>query len=366
MISGLLSILGIDMGDNKNEANQEDLAFLIHGGRREIFVNHWARSERREYLAKITAYIKRRNSASRWGWKDPISHLYLPQIAPILRNPCYIMVMRDPVAVAQREQLSEGSDSPEAYLAYLHQTIKTYDAMVLQAISKKNVLFVSYEKSLLFPRAAVEGIATFLRIETSVEQIRTAVGYISPNRRGGRLTGFHPRDPNGSLPSSKLLLEVERQIRIEISERSLAVQNLEANPKPLYDVENMARRALEALNSEDLSLAQRLAEESISSLAVLSPISGFPPALAESLLSSGKLQIATEHVATALIANYVLGMSRLQSSDPGSAINNFSLCYAVAAQALLTGAAAEWPGKLIWTSLFHKADRERACSGGHP
>jgi Sulfotransferase family len=355
VISGLLSILGIDMGEKKDEASQEDLAFLIHGGRRDIFSNLWERPRRQDYIAKIAAYVKHRNSTSRWGWKDPISYLYLKKIAPLLRNPCYIVVMRDPVAVAQRERLSEGSDSAEAYISYLYQTIKAYEAIVLEVNSRRNVLFVSYEKSLLFPRAAAEEIAQFLRIEMSTDQLRTAIRYVVPNRRDGRLPVLRIHAPNAALPSSQFLLEAEKQIRLEISERSFAVQNLEAQPKTLYDIENTARRALDAFNSNDLSAAQRLAEESISSLAVLSPLSGFPPAVAEGLLSSGKLQVASEHAAAFIIANFALGMSLLQSSNPESAISNFSLCYAVAAQALLTGAATEWPGKLIWPSLFHKA-----------
>jgi hypothetical protein len=84
MVAGVMRALGIYMGDDISESNQENAQF--------------ANAE----LPAMVEAVKRNNSKHDiWGWKFPHAADYVDRLWPQLVNPHMICVYRDPVANGQ-------------------------------------------------------------------------------------------------------------------------------------------------------------------------------------------------------------------------------------------------------------------------
>ena len=118
MTAGLLRLAGINMGENLDPDNNEDQAFLLHEGDIQLFRTPETAGPTVDALKTL---VRQRNeSHAIWGWKDPISVMYLPHLLDSLRHPHFLFVARDIAASAFRERI-EGiglshTDSPDAYM----------------------------------------------------------------------------------------------------------------------------------------------------------------------------------------------------------------------------------------------------------
>jgi Sulfotransferase family len=366
MISGLLSIIGIDMGKFKNEDNQEDLAFISHGGRREVFTEVSLEKERASYVTDVSTYISNRNLNGRWGWKDPISSYYINDIRHLLNTPCYIIIVRDVVAVAERERLTEQPTEVEAYYAYMHQALKEYERMILKSQKEKVVLFVSYERALRYPMETVAAVCKFLHILVPSKLANEAADYISADRRTGQRTPSVSGAPGTSGSVVDLLFDLQQNLGREFRERAIDVQKLTGGiqPLPLHELQNAAEKAIDLLNQGDLDAAEALARSGLFNLAIVEPVAAVPQRFTEGLINSGDLNLDPKHAPTLIILNYVLGIVLLQRDQPKVAIGHLSLCYTLSARALLQHTQSTWPGQLIWTALFHKAFAAKMLGNG--
>lgn len=185
MVSGLLSQMGVPMGATPDDPNQEDTAFTTHSGRRRIFTHAEDRDEREEYLRHISGVIEKRNiSKPVWGWKDPISSYYVETAAPLLRNPHYVVVTRDPGAVATRELAYENPDDPDAVSLYMRRTLQEYAAInefVLHTDAP--VLVISYERALRHQEGFIRGLYEFAHPdEPLADSDLDALGSLHPTR----------------------------------------------------------------------------------------------------------------------------------------------------------------------------------------
>jgi hypothetical protein len=151
LVAGALRLAGVFMGDDIDQANNEDRAFNLHGGNLSIITQNEGRSR---FLDHVRRTIAQRNATRAvWGWKDPLAALYISDILPDLVNPRLILVTRDPTAAVMRERIEAAAaleDSEEAalYVNKAQQALLLYQtALSVIETSCAPTFFVSYEKA---------------------------------------------------------------------------------------------------------------------------------------------------------------------------------------------------------------------------
>ena len=165
MIAGLLRLLGVFMGHNLGRTNSEDLDF----------------QEERD-VAPLAPHISSRNAEfDVWGWKFPGSLGYIDAILPLLRNPQFIIICRDPVAIAQREHALQNYTFGEALrLATLHQ----FKLLTFTYRTPHPVFLISYERALRGKGGFVKDLASFAHLPVTDERAETISSFIVSGGRG--------------------------------------------------------------------------------------------------------------------------------------------------------------------------------------
>ncbi|MBY0474165.1 MAG: hypothetical protein K2Q13_03775 [Nitrosomonas sp.] len=186
MVSGVLRILDVSMGENIDLDNNEDIDFLTHKGNRKIFRNR--SNEYDQYINNLQKLIETRNNANNlWGWKDPLSGYYIQDIYEYLQSPIFIFITRDLVAIAEREakeEFKEQSTNADSYLAYIDNALEIYKLELDFIVrNKPPTMFVSYEKSILNPTNFVLELIKFINYSSDDNsKIEAALNYIKPAR----------------------------------------------------------------------------------------------------------------------------------------------------------------------------------------
>ncbi len=193
MCAGLLQQLDINMGVRIDNDNIEDKDFLFHGGNRELFSPDC--EERPTAIERVNSLIEfRNNEYSEWGWKDPISSLYIRDIFHKLRNPRLIVIMRDPSAVALREfkenKIIDPTIPDDRILSHMKNAIDQDLSITffLHEVSVPSII-ISYERSLRAPEQLVDGVADFLKKELASETRDQLINYIQPGRDSAEIYG---------------------------------------------------------------------------------------------------------------------------------------------------------------------------------
>lgn len=188
MVAGLLRLLGVDLGADIDPDTNEDREFLGHGGDRRLFLDPSFLDAKLRYLHTIKSHIARRNACATWGWKDPLAAYYIEEVLRDLRNPGFVFVSRDPVAIAVRERFEEPSRGPGAELAYVLTAAEETRriANFLTGHSGRSLL-VSYERALRHPRRLVTDLMDFLDVRRAESEIDAAVAYVLPERGTGKI-----------------------------------------------------------------------------------------------------------------------------------------------------------------------------------
>lgn len=182
MMMGLLDILGVFIGDQAGSPLYEDKRLRGALGR-------WPSAPARAVIADYNAEHKV------WANKAHIQKASLKRLDRLVRNPHYILVTRDEVAVAGRYDqiwdvglLKSMRIANKRYLGYLD----------FIARHRRPSLLVSYEKALLHTEHMVEQLADFAGIKAGAEQMAKACAfvrpepaeYVQPLKRHSRLKGF--------------------------------------------------------------------------------------------------------------------------------------------------------------------------------
>ncbi len=159
MVAGILRLLGAFMGYNLGRTNNEDLDF----------------QEERDF-SPLEAHIRRRNAELEvWGWKFPGSLGYIEAVMPLLRNPQFLVICRDPVAIAQREHMLKNYTFGEALrLATLHQ----FKLLTFSYRTPHPVFLISYERSLRGKGGFVKDLAAFAQLPVTDERAETISSFI--------------------------------------------------------------------------------------------------------------------------------------------------------------------------------------------
>ncbi|NDV51659.1 hypothetical protein [Salipiger sp. PrR003] len=156
MISGILRLLGIYMGEC-NPKNNEDQRF-----------------NKTNDTADIEALISQNNTSHGiWGWKHPSTHIYYESIAGSVRNPFFIASFRNVLDAAASKLKHTGSGDPlDLIRPYASHYVKISS---LIAESGRPCIYVNYDKAAADPVPLAEHLAQRLLGRTLEDRERKKV-----------------------------------------------------------------------------------------------------------------------------------------------------------------------------------------------
>lgn len=166
MISAMLIELGLFMGSKIDGAVYED--------------NEIGRAlEAGDFAAIAEISAQRTQKFGRWGFKRPLAHRAMSQLFDICPNPRLIILFRDILAIAIRNNIAVQSD----VLGAAEKAASEY-GNILQSLSELPypALLLSYEKCLAFPDRLVSQLIEFSGLSPSEDQIGAALALIEPGR----------------------------------------------------------------------------------------------------------------------------------------------------------------------------------------
>lgn len=121
--------------------------------------------------------IKEYNVNDVWAWKRPSSINYLDIIEAEVRNPFYVVIMRDVLSVGLRNGLSMGHDLIPSIKAAQEQQRILVDFV---ANTRSPVLMLSVEKIKQYPNNFIATLTDFINVTPSQNQIERAIEFIEP------------------------------------------------------------------------------------------------------------------------------------------------------------------------------------------
>ena len=164
MVAAALHALGIDMGEAIAPLYEDrSLSELI---------------DTRDRTAAARMVAERDRTHAIWGFKHPSGAMLLSnRWRRIFREPVYVVVFRDPLAVANRRAVSRERD----LFREVSVALKQY-AAILSALKRcrRPALLVSYEKALIGPDQFASQLASFLGNDDA-ERIAEAGRRICPS-----------------------------------------------------------------------------------------------------------------------------------------------------------------------------------------
>ena len=167
MVARILQGARVFMGSHMDDVVFEDPEFTL------LFENM--------KLEKTHALLQKRNSVySIWGFKRPHIHLYGKVFINVFRNPYVIITMRDPVAIAERNVISEQHDPMHS----LSNAVNDLHAMT-RFIGSLDcpTLLISYEKALQEPGIFVKQLLDFCGLDVPASARASLVELVEPNRQ---------------------------------------------------------------------------------------------------------------------------------------------------------------------------------------
>ena len=140
MIAGLLWRIGIDMGEH-NSGQYEDWNFNLDFLKRN-----------NQDISNLRDNIRKKNLTTKiWGWKDPMFAIHAKECIQDIRNPYFIVVLRDPFAVTERALAAKrlkGIDDNKSFFSSLKKTINAQTkAIELLESTCHPALVISYERA---------------------------------------------------------------------------------------------------------------------------------------------------------------------------------------------------------------------------
>lgn len=154
----------------------EKMGFFM-GTERRVFEDHAMIYKLREGGQKLTDFILERNMTYElWGFKEPrIGHKLL-EIERVMYEPHFIIVFRDPVAIASRRGKITGYELGNKALMAL-DLMREFLKVRKQL---KRVLLVSYEKTLLYPNRTITDMSKFLGVEVDAKIVEELMSAVKP------------------------------------------------------------------------------------------------------------------------------------------------------------------------------------------
>lgn len=178
MVAGVVATLGLPVTPDKQSVNFEDAEIVNAAQGRDIEGRKLDTSETQD-IDNLAGIIAERNMTfSIWGWKDPSADMYLEKIIQQVRNPHFICVWRDLVAVASSHLALEQVPPLDAF----EHSFSRYDRYwSLLKKFKYPTLMVSYERGRSRPAEMAREIAAFTGLPYDSEVERKVMEFVSPN-----------------------------------------------------------------------------------------------------------------------------------------------------------------------------------------
>jgi len=168
MVAGVLARLGVNMGENSTIYYEDTEILRVAKAFDEDL-----------WVEKLTPIFERKNREfDVWGFKVPALAGKAVRLAKILRNPYFIFIFRDPVAVAVRNLITVNFDVAHSMTATLHMN-QIFVNYINQ--SKIPLMALSYEKSIINPEEVVRKIAEFSGLDSDDARILDAIKFVRPS-----------------------------------------------------------------------------------------------------------------------------------------------------------------------------------------
>jgi len=165
VVAGICQMLGVSMGRDIDRSNIEDQRFhaILHGS---------------EIAAATAEYFSWQAVGGRLnGVKNPVMIDRLAEYYSVIPNPVLVVVTRDVLATAQREEVSG-----HELLASLRSAVRRKYAIFefVESVSEP-LIFVSYERLIADPRVAVAALSSFLLGAVDEQLVARTSGLVRPN-----------------------------------------------------------------------------------------------------------------------------------------------------------------------------------------
>ena len=129
-------------------------------------------------IEAIDTLIEKHNSEHAvWGFKGNAITLPYDEVAGRLRNPIFIVIFRDLLAIANRAKLSAGRD----VAAIMQRQGREYQRIIeFISTGKYYSVLMSYEKLCIYPDKVVAALTTSAGLSATLEQKKAAAAFIQP------------------------------------------------------------------------------------------------------------------------------------------------------------------------------------------
>jgi hypothetical protein len=156
VVAGICHMLGVNMGISIDSSNIEDVDFQA------LITNGYDKKVAKKYFRRLRS----KNKIA--GVKNPRIIDHIEDIYPLIKQPKFVVVSRDEVATAQREDV-EGHD----FLVALEEASRMKRAILDFVNSVVDpVILISYERLLQNPYSAILSIASFLGCEAPSDLVQ--------------------------------------------------------------------------------------------------------------------------------------------------------------------------------------------------
>lgn len=202
MTSGILRILGVDMGPDVHPTEShprgdfEDSEFVELN--KEIYrragTDYWKGASYQEIMGvrgqfddRIRALVERKARGKMlWGWKDPMTNLTMELFLPFLASPCVVAVFRNPISTARSsiEFMAASGDALDFYDAL--RLNKQYSAAIIEFLAGHPdvpKLMLAFEDVLEDPAREAKRLAQFLGFDLTPAQAEAAQQFVIPRQR---------------------------------------------------------------------------------------------------------------------------------------------------------------------------------------
>lgn len=236
MLGGILSKLGVAMGDKNNLEKSrfynsfgcyEDQDFVRLEFKMSIKIGYYfnlinipsikkVNSLRKDFEDEIKGLIEKKNKRELWGWKHPLTVFFIPLYAPYLENPHYIILKRDlnSITDSMYNRFDDRKNffkklriimeykelwNPKFLLSRISEIIfnkslfNDYDKVKENAkkfydksfkfVEKRKHLVIEYKELIENPKKNIGEIIKFLDINPSEERINNSINFVRPEEK---------------------------------------------------------------------------------------------------------------------------------------------------------------------------------------
>lgn len=251
VVAEILQAWGVDMGKTLNESNDELL--FTHLFKRPRFVHAVSDKKLQQRLRayaglRVNGELSPKNTAKfvraaldpihemdtekvkemiqtyssgcsseQWGWKEPNSHVILPHMVSVFPKMKFVHVIRHGYAMAMSNNtqqlelwgphygVSEKSiEFDEIKAQFRYWRIANRGAQLVgERLLGENFLLLKFEDLVEKPKATLEGLAQFLGMDISGDQMNSAISFVEKPKdfnRGKKVTQEQVGDDGTSLP----------------------------------------------------------------------------------------------------------------------------------------------------------------------